>query len=302
MTPGIRVLERDRRFTPLGIRFWDAALEVPIANTLSVHAWRSGGSSPPVPAVRSPGGVYSFHGLPDQAAAEKPAASERFPERVGPPRDYVVAVDDPSGTYLPVAFTVTLPLGYRGEFLGATAASPPVENGRAYLFAAPGRLAPPGLVAIRADLVDAVTEEPAAWATLSATLLGESSLGIANQDGRVLVLLQLPTPDRLQQGSPPVGGAPASWPVTLSARWEPNALRYPFAGGGDLDPDWATRPSLKSILDEQGAATIWTADVSAPVDEWTETLVHGQELVLRTTLASGETGSTLWISAATSPP
>jgi hypothetical protein len=302
MSVQIRVLERDRTFTPLGIRFWDAALDVPVADTLAVSAWLRGSAQGPVRAVRSPGGVYSFHQLPGQTRAEKPAADDEHPELDGPGGEYAIAVDDRTGKYLAAAFGVTLPLGYRGEFLSVGVGSTPAGPGKAYLFPAPSRPVPPGVAAIRADLVEMATGAPAAWAVLSATVAGVTRTAIADEQGRAAVLIPYPTPDRLRQGSPPTDTREATWPVTLAARWEPAALRYPFPAREGLDPAWAARPSLKSILDEQRTALVWTDEGQAPVVEWTETLVHGQELVLRTTLAGGGSAPTVWISAGASPP
>lgn len=303
MSVQIRELERDRTFTPLGIRFWDAALDLPVADTLAVYAWPAGTGHTPVRAVRSPGGVYAFHALPGQRAAEKPADDEEHPETLGTPREYAIAVDDATGRYQPAAFSVTLPLGYRGEFLSASdTASPPRPGGRAYLFSAPTRQVPPGLAAIRADLVDADTQEPAAWAVLTTTVGGVTRTAVADERGRALVLVPFPTPERLRQGSPPAGAVTATWPVSLAVRWEPAALRFPFPAREGIHPAWAARPSLKSILDEQRAALVWTDEGQAPAAEWTDTLVHGQELVLRTTLAGGARAPTVWISAGASPP
>lgn len=303
MSRQIRELERDRTFTPLGIRFWDAALDLPVAHALEVHAWPAGTHHAPLRAVRSPGGVYAFHALPGQRAAYRPAPDEDHPERAGAPREYAIAVDDPSGRCQPAAFSVTLPLGYRGEFLSAhDDASPPRPAGRAYLFSAAGRQVPPGLAAIRADLVDAGTGAPAAWAALTATVGGVTRTAVADERGRALVLVPFPTPERLRQGSPPVDPLTATWLVSLAVRWEPAALRYPFPAREGMNPAWAARPSLKSILDEQRAALVWTDEGQAPAAGWTETLVHGQELVLRTTLAGGARAPTVWISAGASPP
>lgn len=303
MTRAIRELERDRTFTPLGIRFWDAALDLPVADSLSVHAWPAGTAYPPLRAVRSPGGVYAFHGLPGQRAAERPADDEEHPESAGTPREYAIAVDDPAGRYQPAAFSVTLPLGVRGEFLSVgDGSSPPRPGGRAYLFSAASRQVPPGLAAIRADFVDEATGAPAAWAVLTATVGAVTRTAIADEQGRALVLVPFPTPERLRQGSPPADPHTATWPVSLAVRWDPPALRYPFPAREGMNPAWAARPSLKSILDEQRAALVWTDEGQAPAAEWTETLVHGQELVLRTTLAGGARAPTVWISAGASPP
>lgn len=302
MSAQIRVLERDRTFTPLGIRFWDAALDLPVADTLTVHAWPSGTGFAPVRAVRAPNGVYSFHGLPGQRAAEKPADDEEHPETAGTPREYAIAVDDAAGRYQPAAFSLTLPLGYRGEFLSVPVGSPPRPAGRAYLFPAATRPVPPGLAAIRADFVDADTRAPAAWAVLTATVAGVTRTAMADEQGRALVLMPFPTPERLRQGSPPAGPHTATWPVSLAVRWEPAALRYPFPAREGMNPAWAARPSLKSVLDEQRAALVWTDEGQAPAAEWTDTLVHGQELVLRTTLAGGGHAPAVWLSAGASPP
>lgn len=302
MSVQIRVLERDRTFTPLGIRFWDAALDVPVADGLDVYAWRRGGAQGPVRAVRGPDGVYSFHRLAGQARAEKPAGDHARPELDGPAGEYAVAVDDRAGRYLAAAFTVTLPLGYRGEFLSGGAGSAPGGGGRAYLFPCPSRPAPPGVAVIRAELADQATGAPAAWAVLEATIGDETRTAVADEQGRAAVMIPYPTPERLRQPSPPADTRAASWPVTLSARWEPAALRYPFPAREGLAPAWAARPSLKSILYEQRTALVWTDEGQAPAVEWTETLVHGQELVLRTRLAGGGAAPTVWISAGASPP
>lgn len=294
----IRVLERVRAWSPLGIRFWDASLDVPVTDRLLVHAWPRGTAHPPTRAVRSPGGVYGFHRLPGQ----EPPQGEPRPESAGTPREYAVAVDDPAGRWLPTAFGVTLPLGYRGEFLSASAASPPGPSGRAYLFSAPSRSIPPGMAAIRADVVDDATDRPAAWAVLTATVGGVTRTGIADGDGRVLLLIPYPIPDRLKQASPPADARAASWTVSLAVRWEPAALRYPFPAREGLDPAWAARPGLKSVLDEQRPALAWPHEDGPPAAEWTETLVHGQELVLRTALAGGGRAPAVRISAGASPP
>lgn len=298
----VTVLERVRAFTPLGIRFWDAALDVPVTDALSVHAWLRGTPYPPVRAVRSPGGVYAFHALPGQRAVERPADDERFPETAGEPLEYAVAVDDPAGRWLPAAFGVTLPLGYRGEFLSGPAGSPPEDGGRAYLFPAPARPVPPGLAAIRADLVDADGGRPAAWAVLTATVEGETRSAIADAQGRVCLLVPFPTPERLAELSPPVSADAASWPVTLTARWQPAALRYLFDRRETLNPAWAERPTLRSILDEQAEALLWSDEGQDPAAEWTDTLVHGRELVMRTALAGGGQSPTVRISAGAPPP
>jgi hypothetical protein len=305
-TPAVRRMGGFRAFAPLGIRFWDAAFDLPVEDGLVVHAWLRGGGRPPARAVRSPGGVYGFHPLPGHPAAlplPQPGAAGDPPVLAG---DYVIAVDDPAGRYLPAAFTVSLPLGYPGEFLSSGSESPPAARGRAYLFSAPTRPVPAGAAAIRADLEDADTGGPAAWAVLHGTVAGRSLRAVADAEGRALLLLPVPKVDRLQLGSPPGAGqgTPAghAWPLTLAVRYQPTALRRPFAGAADVDPRWRDRPSLKSILDEQAPALVWTEEGQPPVGDWTADLVYAEPLTLRTLQADGSPASTLWVSAGASPP
>ena len=298
----IRVLERVRTFTPLGIRFFDAAFDTPVTQSLSVYAWLSGSAAAPVRAVRTPSGVYAFHALPGGREQEHPADGEETPESAGPQRELAIAVDDPSGRYLPAAFSVVLPLGYRGEFLSASAVSPPTAPGRAYLVPAPSAGVPAAsAAAIRADLVDHATGLPAGWAVVRATVAGRTHTAIADEAGRALLLFPLPSSDRLRLGSPPGSGqgAPAGsrWPATVRVWHDPAALRFPFAGLAHLNPLWAARPSLKSILDEQRAALVIPEEGQAPVSELTADAVYGEELVLRTLPTAGTQSSSLWISA-----
>lgn len=304
MSGPMRIHDRTRVFTTLGLRFWDAAFDVPIHAALDVHVWLPGSAFPPRRAVRSPGGVYSFHGLPGRAEAEYPGQHER-PEDLGPELEYVVLVDDPAGRFLPVAFSVTLPLRYRGEFLSDSAGSEPGEAGRAYLFPASSRPVPPGAVAIRADLEDGNTGEPAAWAVIRATVEDREVSGLADDRGRVLLLAATPAVDRLGLGSPPGSGqgpvGATTWTVGLRVDYQPDALRYPLADSG-LPAPWAERPSLKSILAEQGPAQVTLVDGEDPVAGWTAELGFGEPLVLRTHDADGAPQPSVRIHAGASTP
>lgn len=306
LAPGIRVLERARSFTPLGIRFWDEAFDVPVEAELRVYAWLAGGGFAPVRAVRAASGIYSFHHLPGRWAQEHPAEDEDAPETAGPAQEYVISVDDPGGRFLPTVFSVALPLGYRGEFLSAALSPPGGSPGRAYLFSAAGRPVAARAAAIRADLWDADREAPAAWAVLRATVKGRTHTAVADDQGRALLMMPVPSVDRLRLGSPPGSGqgSPAGnrWPATVRVWYDPGALRFPFAGRGDVDPAWLARPSLKSVLDEQGAALVVDEEGQAPVSEHVAELAYGEALVLRTVDAGGTPAPRLWITAGASPP
>lgn len=298
--------ERVRVFTPLGIRFWDAALDRPVGRGLEVWAWLRNGPFEPVRAVSSPSGAYSFHRLPGQIEAEFPGTHGR-PWEVGSELEYTIVVADPSGDFLPATFSVTLPLGYPGEFLREDGASPPGGAGRAHLFSSPSRVVPPGAAALRADLEDADRGGPAAWAVVIATLEGRTVKGVADGQGRVLVLAPTPQVERLRLGSPPGSGqgpvAGNAWPVTVRIEYQPSALRYPLeAAVGVLPAPWLERPSLKSVLEEQAPAQITAVDGDAPIDEWDVEIEYGEPLQLRTHDAEGTPLSGVQVHAGASTP
>jgi hypothetical protein len=293
------------RFTPLGIQFWDAASDTPVSDGLTVTAQRTKGDYFSVPAKRTPSGIYAFQGLPHLRAVEDPS---QHGSASSPPQafEYVVAIEDHLGRFLPMVFGVTLPLGYRGLFLSVPLSSLPGGAGRAYLFSAPTRPVPPGMAAIRADLWDHEAAAPAAHAAVQVELAGMQWTAVASERGAFLLVVPYPTVARLQLGSPPGSGQPGfgaqTWPVTISVQCQPAKLRYPLTEKRDITWPWMDTPSLKSILYEQGPALIWFSESQPPVAAWTTNLTFGQELVLRTQLAGSQQASSLWISRGASPP
>jgi hypothetical protein len=300
--PG-RPLETLRIFTALGIRFWDLLLNVPIDDGLHVQARLEESSGDPLEARRSLSGVYAFFGLPGMRAAEYPADPPDF----GPPRtfNYVVTVSDLLGRFLPAVLVYSL--DQAGRVLVGGVPDPGPDPRVAYLFSAPSRAVPPGIAAVRADLLDKDTGQPAGWAVLRLQIAGQSEAwtGIADERGRVLILFPYPLANRLTLGSPPGSGQGSiteqNWPVTVQARYGPANLRFPLAGVPGLAYPWPVTPSLKSILEDQPPASIWPEDSQSTFSA-AATLVFGQELVLRTRLPDpAHPSSTLSISGGTSP-
>jgi hypothetical protein len=295
-------LETVKTFTPLGIRFWDLTQNLQINSGLIVNLQLANANAPWVPAVLTQSGVYGFFGLPGLLAAEHPGTAG-----YGPPRTfrYVVMVQDTSGMYLPAVLVYTL------DQTGAVLVngSPDTTPGArvAYLFSSVSRPVPAGVGAVRADLVDQATGEPAAWAVVRVQIQGQTETwtGIADDAGRVLILVPYPVMQVLQLGSPPGTGqgsiASQSWPVTITVQYSPSLLTYPAASLGAQWP-WTDTPSLSDILGKQQAGLIWS-DPATAVAQLTANLNFGQDLVLGT--ASGSplaTGSTLSISQGGSPP
>jgi hypothetical protein len=126
--PGIP-LETLSIFTPLGIRFWDLTLGLPIAEGLSVSLRLANSTLPVLTATLTGSGVYAFFGLPGLRAAEYPTSSGYGPARTF---SYIVTVQDQLGRYLPTVLIYTL------DQTGALVNGQPGIQ-LAYLFSAPTR-------------------------------------------------------------------------------------------------------------------------------------------------------------------
>jgi hypothetical protein len=112
-------LEKVSTYTPLGIRFWDPAMDAAVTDGLEVTLRPPNRPDLTRRAFQTLSGVYAFSGLsglrslelsdPDLPAGEHPVESS-------PPVRYrfIVDVNDRLGRYLPVTFRVDLP--YRGIF------------------------------------------------------------------------------------------------------------------------------------------------------------------------------------------
>ncbi len=303
----VRVLEERTARTLLGIRFWDPALDEQVRDSLVVRARREAfpfspqeGVGPERTAVRTAGGVWAFHGLPGLRALERgeepdpPASPPGAPEAAR----FLVSVEDARRRFLPVAFTVDLPLPYRGPWNPGLEASPlSAAAARCYLFPAPNRPAGPGLAAVRAQLADADRTGPDGGPAPAAHALVELELeggdrwyGLTDRRGSVTVLLPWPTVTGTIATSPPNGTFPPlarqRWRVTVRVRWSPGLPTHPVAGGA---------PDLRAVR-HQEPARLWP-DAGPTVPELEAELAYGRELVLRT---SGR--PELLIEAAGSPP
>jgi|SRR5271165_4397558 len=296
--PGIP-LESLSIVTPLGIRFWDLTLGLPIAEGLIVNLRLANSAWPVLTATLTASGVYGFFGLPGLRAAEYPTSSGYGLARTF---SYVVTVQDQLGRYLPTVLVYTL------DQTGA-----PVNGAAgiqlAYLFSAPTRTAPPGMAAVTAHLIDQDANAPAAWAVVSlqAGSDPETWMGIADDTGSALVLVPYPVAQSLLLGSPPGSGQTSvgadTWELTVEVAYSPGLLSYPLAGAPDLVWPWTDTPNLKDILQAQQPATIW-ADPATPVSQFPATLTLGQNLALRsaTTGSPASLSSSLNISQGASPP
>jgi hypothetical protein len=278
----VRVLETLVRFTPLGVRFWDAASDLPILDPLEVRAWRDDANFAPVTAVRSASGAYAFHDLPGMRDVEFPR-----PDVPATGATFIITVIDQRREFLPTAFGVDLPLAARGLF-------PP--GGRAFLFPSPGRTVAAGLAVVRADLWDSEANAPASWAVLDVLAAGSHHLGIADARGSVLVLFPVPPIDSLSAGSPPGSGqVPLSqvvWAVSARVRYQPSRVRFPLQTRAPLP--WAEVPNVRSVLEEQNFGSVEPV-AGTPASAVNAQMRFGEPLVLRSVFAGPQQRSQLLV-------
>jgi hypothetical protein len=290
--------EPRRIVTPLGIRFRDVALDLPIRDGLVVFVKATPLEEGPRSLAANPSGVFGLHSLPLLHDFEYPSdsgvpiSSPSFP--------FVVMAADRLSRFLPVVFGIELPLSGTLSPPTLDLDPDPAPLLDAYLFSAPTRPVTNVFAAVRADVRDRDTDTPAAHALVRVTLANRTLLGTADDQGRVLVLLPYPLLEQLRLGSPPGSGQQPpykqSWPVSLEVWYRPG-LPAPFGAAAVLPPPWTTLPGLRGILESQGSALIWSTEAGPPVTTWTGYLTYEHELVVRT-----GTTSQLWISRGASPP
>jgi hypothetical protein len=267
------LLERQTIYTPLGIRFWDAATDSQVAHGLQVRAWPDGATGPARQAFRTLSGIYAFQGLPGLRDIEFPAgddgpASQPIGQR------FVVAVEDQQRRFLPMVLRVDAP--FEGIYPTALASSPPdAALPGVFLFSAPWRPAK-ALAAVRADLVRRSTGQPAAFAVLELDVEDSGVWhGVADERGSIAVFLPVPPFQATLGSSPPGPQAPPhqqQWQVTARVLYEPDHLETP--AGADL-------PDLRTIL-TQAEGAVWPSATGASAGEISALLSFGEDLVLRT--------------------
>ena len=197
-------------------------------------------------------------------------------------RRFVVAVDDATERFLPVAFEVLLPLPHRGVFLASNDVSP-FESAPAgvHLFSAPTRRASERLTAVRGTLVDADGGNRAAWAVVRvAAPHGRSYYGMADDEGRFAVMFPYPSLPEGFAGSPASfgNGSPVGergWDISIRVLHEPGRL---------TGLPGTSIPEYRSILSQRQGG-LYDAPPSATshaIEHLDARLAFGQELILRT--------------------
>ncbi|HKV10081.1 MAG TPA: hypothetical protein VJ725_18215 [Thermoanaerobaculia bacterium] len=283
----VTVLERISIVTPLAVRLRDEATLGFVSGALAVAVHPQGVPELARNGIVNRAGIFVFRNLPGLAGLERGSGDAAYWATETPRFDFVLAVSDPAGRFLPWSLPVKLP---QRSLLGLGLASPltsplQVQTGgeTAFLplFSAASRPVPEGMGGLRTTLWDA--DRPAAWALVEAKAGGERSVaGLADAQGRVMLPLPYPKP-AATLGSPLGGGGPLtrqSWPVAFTVRYR---RRTPAP----------QIPDLADVL-TQPPATAWQ-ETSRTNPLTSATLRFGRELVLVSRADGGAVSSTLLI-------
>lgn len=290
--PVFNILKQDEKitiFTPLGIRFWDPVQKVQITDNLTVRAIPEDTRYPIVNAFRTASGIYAFQGLPGLHGIEYPE-NKRKPNLT---KSFIIDIKDNLNRFLPVIFSVSLPLSYKGIYLTYSQNSLPLDDLPGFfLFSAPTRSISSGIAAVRGQLIVKSTNLPAAHAVLEVQVDGKKWYGIADDRGCIAVMFPYPAFLSKLMASPSNERLPLSlnqqhWNLTIRVRYAQDVLKY---------PQGINIPYLSSILN-QPLGLIWsTIERYAP--EMSLNLIFDQENILHT---GGLSESIMWIDTGTSP-
>ena len=296
------VLDTIRRYTPLGLRFWDAATETRVRSGLRVRVWPEAMPDRVTHGHRTVGGDMAVHNITGLEVVERTGDVGAAP--VAP---YVAAVEDPLGRFVPTAFTVDLPRAERGFYTLAHPESPPGPTPPGiYLFSAPTRPVRATLAVVRAFLRDVTTDQPASFAAMYVEYVdGEDDgvpddrvwVGMAGADGVVQVLFPYPRLPLMPRASPPGEGRPLArqqWPLRIRIRYAPTAQ--------DVRPG-APVPTVGSVFRQSPATLLVDASNGTTEAAAMEvSLRHRVPTVVRTAGLPPDEQGVLLVRPATSPP
>jgi hypothetical protein len=267
--------ERVEIICPLGIRFVDPATNTIVGDGLSVEAYPVQNSERRVSAVPNRSGVWAFHGLPGLRGFEYGTDDEQRWAPELPKRSFTIETVDALGRFLPCTFEADAPvrvLSASNEF-----PSPPSFTFRNVpLFSSPARPVPGSLAVVRAQIFKGEDNTPAAWTLVEVgtSVLGRTvtAQGVADTEGRLVLIFPYPEPTNVSVGSP-VGSGPQllsqqSWPLTFRA-WH------------TFDPQPSDFLDLDRVLGLQARHPDALWDDGSPLFPFTAAdLIFGRELVV----------------------
>lgn len=256
------ILEKHTLFTPLGIRFWDVTAGRVIKEGLIVTAREDGKTAPANQAFVTGSGIFAFKGLPGLREIEFGTSVEDLEamER----KRFIIDVSDIAGYFVPISFSVDVPLEEQGVFPSSPATAPADQVPGFPLFSSVSRPKQNGWAVVRAQITESDGVTPASHAVLRLEIDGQEHMGIADKAGHVAVMFPYPPIRESIAGSVPenrIALHEHTWEMNISVQYSP-ATRRDEAGGG--------RPLITDIIDQ--------LEASAPLNQ--SSLRYGVESIL----------------------
>ena len=272
------------RTTPFGARLRDVVTDRFVADGLRLRAYPNADlRRRPIDAKVNHGGVYLLQDLPGLRAAESSDGSDADWAAVTT-LPFLLVFDDPAARYLPFSLSPALPV--RGLFGVDDGSSPPRPAPDIPLYSSPTRPPPDACAVIRAELHEAASGAPAAWALVRASIAGTVvATGIADALGRLALFFAFPEPPRPPLTSPPPAVAEPVWPVDLQAFY--------------LRPDPVPEiPDLATVLAQVAHPCRLLDTLSPPVELPAQTVAYHRETTVRSMASSTPPSPYLFIEAA----
>lgn len=259
---GLRVADAHRGEVVHGLRAWAWDARLDALRSQRPEAARGQEARFVREARPTSNGALAWHELPFFGGwrATAPAADESTPGAFRPwdpthRRPHGVLIVDPSGQLYPLRLQQQVP--WRGLVTWPWDADDVRPALRAY--PTPVHPRPDGSAAVRARLWDVAREAPAAWALLRVRANGRFHVGLAGEDGQVVVFVPFPRP------RPGTALNQQSWPLTVEVAYarlcDP---RVPTANLGTL-PGPRIRADLPTLdaIEQQPAAQLFATWQSA---------------------------------------
>jgi hypothetical protein len=273
MTTTPIVIERLSKVAPLGVRFWDEITHKAIGDGLIVNAYRPLQPDRRFALTLNRANVFVLQNVPGLRDVEFGDGDQAYWDDLPTPQSFVIDVFDTTNRFLPFSFTAEVPTR---DLFAWICGSPPEPSG-VPLFSAPTRSISGGYGVLRAELRDesqfdtrTETYAPAAWAMLEAWYDGQRvGRGLADRQGRIVVLFPYPEPI-----NPPISSPPTPRTALTSQVW-PIDLRVFYSS-----LPVSQSPDLYAAL-TQSPATLLSA-LSPPTPLTSVNVAYGVDTIVKT--------------------
>ena len=278
------LIEKLPLVAPLGLCFHDAATGERIADGLKISIYPLTNNARKIrkDALPNRSGVFVLQAAYGLDNFKNGAGDAEFWANNPPQKNYVAEVFDAERRFQPFQLTLELPVKgiYRWE--NAPPSSPNKTLASIPLYSAPTRKILNAMSVIRAELRQA-DDVPAAFAVLEARFNGVlAARGIADRDGKIVLIFPALAPQSNPFASPPNGAtnvtlAEQQWILDLNVKYQPSIFQTsPPIAAENADE---ILPDLRRVL-AQSNGKLW-ADAAQTEELKTVVLRLGKELILR---------------------